>query len=73
MIAKLIVHDETREEAIAKLARMIDETSIVGVSTSKNFQEALLKDEGVLTDQFTTKYLEEHFLPEWEASLATDE
>lgn len=72
MIAKLIAHDETREEAIAKLARMIDETSIVGVSTSKNFQEALLKDEGVLTDQFTTKYLEGHFLPEWEASLATD-
>lgn len=39
MIAKLIAHDETRAEALAKLERMVDETSLVGVSTSQSFKK----------------------------------
>ncbi|CAK1237832.1 Biotin carboxylase (AccC) [Fructobacillus cardui] len=70
MIAKLIAHDETRGEALAKLERMVDETSLVGVSTSQTFQKALLLDENVLTDNFGTKYLEDTFMPKWEEKLA---
>ncbi|MBS9338594.1 acetyl-CoA carboxylase biotin carboxylase subunit [Fructobacillus sp. M2-14] len=73
MIAKLIAHDDTREEALAKLERVIEETTVVGVSTSKDFQLALLQDEGIKNDVFTTKYLENKFLPKWEASLSADE
>jgi acetyl-CoA carboxylase, biotin carboxylase subunit len=70
MIAKLIAHDETRGEALAKLERMVDETSLVGVSTSQTFQKAMLLDENVLTDNFGTKYLEDTFMPKWEEKLA---
>ncbi|MDF7637260.1 acetyl-CoA carboxylase biotin carboxylase subunit [Leuconostocaceae bacterium ESL0958] len=70
MIAKLIAHDDTRTEALAKLARLVDETVIEGVASSQSFQEALLADPNIATDQFNTKYLEDQFLPAWEASLA---
>ncbi|MDF7627197.1 acetyl-CoA carboxylase biotin carboxylase subunit [Lactobacillaceae bacterium L1_55_11] len=70
MIAKLIAHDETRPEALAKLERMLDETTIEGISTSRSFQEALLLDPNVQTDNFDTKYLEDEFLPRWDEILA---
>ncbi|MBS9336520.1 acetyl-CoA carboxylase biotin carboxylase subunit [Fructobacillus papyrifericola] len=73
MIAKLIAHDDTREEAIAKLSRMIEETTVSGVSTSQDFQLEILKDQGVLNDEVTTKYLENVFMPKWEAAQAEKE
>ncbi|CAK8054433.1 acetyl-CoA carboxylase biotin carboxylase subunit [Eupransor demetentiae] len=72
MIAKLVAHDETRREALTKLERMVDETQVVGVSTSQPFQKALLLDENVLNDRFDTKYLEDNFLPRWEKEISED-
>ncbi|CAH1853294.1 acetyl-CoA carboxylase biotin carboxylase subunit [Convivina intestini] len=70
MIAKLIAHDNTRAEALTKLERIVDETVVVGVSTSRKFQKALLLDENVQNDRFDTKYLEDGFLPNWEKQKA---
>lgn len=47
MIAKLIVHGETREEAIAKMQRVLQETTIDGVKTNKAYLSRLL-----MTDDF---------------------
>jgi acetyl-CoA carboxylase biotin carboxylase subunit len=45
MLAKLIVHAETRELAIARMRRALLELSIVGVDTSREFHIRVLDDE----------------------------
>ena len=37
MIAKVIAHGATREEAVKKLARALDETAVLGLSTNRAF------------------------------------
>ncbi|WP_286830738.1 MULTISPECIES: acetyl/propionyl/methylcrotonyl-CoA carboxylase subunit alpha [Kordiimonas] len=45
MLAKLIAHGKTREEARARLASMLDESRIAGMATNKAWLAYLLKDE----------------------------
>ncbi|HCT95745.1 acetyl-CoA carboxylase biotin carboxylase subunit [Vagococcus sp.] len=65
MIAKIIVHGHTREEAIQKMQRALLELVTDGVETNQEFQLDLLADEGVLTGDYSTAYLQEEFLPKW--------
>ena len=44
MIAKLIAHAPTRDEARAKLAAALDETVALGIPTNKDFLAAVLRD-----------------------------
>ena len=58
MIAKLIVHDTTRERAIAKMLRALDEFIIEGLKTTVPFHQQLLQDPRFVAGDFDTKFLE---------------
>ncbi|HEK9102379.1 acetyl-CoA carboxylase biotin carboxylase subunit [Bacillus pfraonensis] len=62
MIAKLIVHGKTREEAIAKMKRALSEFVIEGVHTTIPFHLQLLDHPDFIKGEFNTKFLEEHEL-----------
>lgn len=66
MIAKVIVHADTREEALLKMNRALSEMVIEGVLTNQGFQLALLADETVVRGDYTTAFLHEEFLPHWQ-------
>ena len=59
MIAKLIVHEATRERAITKMQRALDEFIIEGIQTTVPFHQQLLADERFRAGDFTTKFLED--------------
>ena len=59
MIAKLIAVAETREEAIAKMERALDEFVIEGIKTTIPFHQALMKDERFIKGDYTVKFLED--------------
>lgn len=62
MIAKLIVHAETRERAIAKMLRALDEFVVEGVHTTIPFHQQLLRDPRFQAGDFDTKFLESFVL-----------
>ncbi len=60
MIAKLIVHAPTREGAIARMLRALDEFVIVGVKTTIPLHKRILQHPLFVKGQYTTKFLEQH-------------
>lgn len=61
MIAKLIVHAPTREEAISKMKRSLQEFIIEGIKTTIPYHIQLMDDPNFNNGTFTTKYLENSF------------
>jgi acetyl-CoA carboxylase, biotin carboxylase subunit len=58
MIAKVIVHGSTREEAISRMRRALSEFVIEGIHTTIPFHLKLLSHEQFVEGQFNTKFLE---------------
>lgn len=58
MISKLIVVAQTREEAILKMRRALDEYIIEGVKTTIPFHQKLMQDPKFIKGDFTTKFME---------------
>tara|TARA_B100001758_G_C18400824_1_gene608864 strand:- start:235 stop:1569 length:1335 start_codon:yes stop_codon:yes gene_type:complete len=58
MIAKLITVAQTREEAIKKMDRALDEFIIEGVKTTIPFHQKLMKDENFKKGIYTTKFMD---------------
>ncbi len=58
LLGKLIVWDETREGAIARMARALDELDVQGLSTTKPLHQLLAADENVRKADFHTRWLE---------------
>ena len=58
MIGKLIVSAQTREEAILKMKRALDEYIIEGVKTTIPFHQKLMDDPKFREGDFTTKFME---------------
>jgi acetyl-CoA carboxylase biotin carboxylase subunit len=58
MIAKLITVARTREEAISKMRRALDEFVIEGVKTTIPFHKKLMNDPNYLKGDYTTKFME---------------
>ncbi len=58
MIGKLITVAQTREEAIRKMERALDEYIIEGVKSTIPFHQQLMKDESFRKGNFTTKFME---------------
>ena len=58
MISKLITVAQTREEAILKMKRALDEYVIEGVHTTIPFHQQLLENEKFLEGDFTTNFME---------------
>jgi acetyl-CoA carboxylase biotin carboxylase subunit len=59
MIAKLITVAQTREEAILKMTRALDEFVIEGVKTTIPFHQKLMKDENFQNGKYTTKFMDD--------------
>lgn len=58
MIAKLITTAQTREEAINKMKRALDEFYIEGVKTTIPFHRQLMDDPAYVSGNYTTKFME---------------
>ena len=58
MIAKLIVTSQTREEAIDKMRRALDEFIIEGIKTTIPFHRQLMDDPAYVKGNYTTKFME---------------
>ncbi|HLK37134.1 MAG TPA: acetyl-CoA carboxylase biotin carboxylase subunit [Polyangiaceae bacterium] len=58
LIAKLIVHASTREKAIARMRRALDELIVAGIRTNIDLHRALLADREVLSGTMTTRTVE---------------
>ena len=59
MIAKLICTARTREEAIKKMKRALDEYIIEGVKTTIPFHKKLMNDKRFLSGKFDTGFMED--------------
>ena len=57
MIAKVVAHAPTREEARRKLAAALDETVALGIPTNKDFLAAVLQDADFGAGKATTDFL----------------
>jgi acetyl-CoA carboxylase biotin carboxylase subunit len=58
MIAKLITHGKTRDGAVMKMRRALDEFIIEGIPTTIPFQRAVIDDPVFLSGKYSTKYIE---------------
>ncbi|NAS31003.1 acetyl-CoA carboxylase biotin carboxylase subunit [Flavobacteriaceae bacterium R38] len=59
MIAKLITTAQTREEAINKMKRALDEFVIEGIKTTIPFHRQLMDDPDYISGNYTTKFMED--------------
>jgi propionyl-CoA carboxylase alpha chain len=64
MIAKLICKADTREAAIQKMIRAIEEYEITGLETTLPFCKFVMEHEGFRSGDFDTHFVENHFRPE---------
>ena len=58
MIAKLIVHADTREEAIRRMARALDEYIIEGIKTTIAFHQKIMDNKDFIEGNVDTGFLE---------------
>ena len=59
MIAKLITTAQTREEAINKMKRALDEFIIEGIKTTIPFHRQLMNNSQYIEGNYTTKFMED--------------
>ncbi|WP_438310688.1 acetyl-CoA carboxylase biotin carboxylase subunit [Sporosarcina sp. FA9] len=60
MVAKLIVHADTRQEAVARMKRALDEFIIEGIETTIPFHANLMDHEVFKSGDFDTNFLEKY-------------
>lgn len=65
MIAKVIVHGESRFDALMKMQRALMEFDVEGVVTNIDFQLDLISDPHVIAGDYDTSFLGNKFLPEY--------
>ena len=63
MIAKLICHAETREQAIDKMIRAIEEYEITGLETTLGFCDFVMKHKAFREGNFDTNFVSAYFHP----------
>ena len=73
MIAKLVAHGETRNEAIAHMLRAINDYKISGVKTTLDFCAFVLRHEKFVSGNFDTHFIQHHFKPEFLDKTKEDE
>ena len=71
LLAKLVAHGHTRDEARDKLAAALDATLALGVTTNKSYLAAVLRDAQFAGAGATTSFLTEHFAA-WQAPQADE-
>lgn len=65
MIAKLVVHGATRDEAIDRLCRAVDEYYIRGIKTTLGFGKWAVQTEPFRKGTFDTGFISKYFKPEY--------
>ncbi len=60
MVAKLIVHDRTREAAIERMQRALHETVILGTTTNIDFLRVILANRAFIDGEVTTRFVDDH-------------
>ena len=63
LIAKLIVHADTRDDAIRKMQRALDEFIVEGVKTTIPMQKKILEDPDFQLGDISTKFMERYYNP----------
>lgn len=64
MVAKIITHGKTREEAVTKMKRALSETVVDGIHTTIPFHMRLFEHPVFVKGDFNTKFLEIHPITE---------
>ena len=64
MIAKIIVHGTTRQDAIDKTLEALTDFSLVGLKTTVPFCKAVLQDPEFVSGRYTTSWVTRIFKPE---------
>lgn len=64
MIAKLITFGATREEAINRMIRAIEDYQLTGIETTLPFGTFAMKHEAFVSGNFDTKFIDKYFKPE---------
>jgi acetyl-CoA carboxylase biotin carboxylase subunit len=59
MIGKLLVHAETREEAIIRMRRALDEYRIEGIKTNISLHRRILRNAYFVRGEYNTRFLDE--------------
>jgi len=62
MIAKLIIHDQSREEAIARSMRALEEFQLIGVKSTIPLHLKIVETDIFQKGYFTTQFLDEGFV-----------
>ncbi len=62
MIAKIITHGDTRNEAISKMKRALEETVIEGVDTNIDFLFEIITNPNFIRGNFDTSFIEKEIL-----------
>ena len=62
MIAKIIIYGDTRNEAISKMKRALEETVIEGIDTNLDFLFQIIKNPNFLRGKFDTSFIEKEIL-----------
>ena len=62
MIAKIITHGDTRNEAISKMKRALEETVIEGVETNIDFLFEIITNPNFIRGNFDTSFIEKEIL-----------
>lgn len=61
MVAKLIAWGNTREEAIRRLGRALEEFSLTGIKTNIVLHKSLIQEKEFLSGKYTTQFLDRDF------------
>ncbi len=61
LISKLIVWGETRQQAIVRMRRSLEEYRIVGVRTNIPFHQTMMSTYPFITGKYDTRFVEEQF------------
>lgn len=70
LIAKLIVHGKTREQALTKMERALSEFVIEGIHTTIGFHRKVIASAEFRSGQFDTTFVERHFAAQAKAEAA---
>ena len=71
MLAKVIAHGQTRQEACRKLASALQDSTVLGINSNRQFLQNILRHKVFLAGEATTAFIEQHFSddPSLQASL----
>ncbi len=64
MIAKLVVYADTREQAIERMIRAIDDYRITGIETTLGFGRFVMQHPAFIEGKFDTGFIQKYFTPD---------